>query len=181
MVKVEKITSRLNCKVEQFVTGTFRTYRMDGVPVLRHDRGYEWFNYEAGDKYIDCRRTGNYDRTISREEFERLLEEYKRQPDVNKFHIETYTMPMGCKAWIGANHFPHLIDEEKVYAIWQGMVDKVKRAFPQALVLRSLERRTAEEAFCDRESSICNSEWLIEEKGKPSWKYRVTMYVTKTA
>ena len=173
-VTVEKITERLDCKVEHYPTGLFRTYRMDGKPVLRQDRGYEWFNHDKGERYIDCRVSGSYDRSITREEFEGLLEEFKQQPPVNKFFIETYTMPVGCTAWIQANRFPDVTDEEKLYGIWQSMVKEVKRDYPKARTIRMLKRRSAEAAFRDRESSICNREW---ELSPTEGKYRVTMYV----
>ena len=95
-----------------------------------------------------------------------------------QFHIETYTMPVGCTSWITANHFPHLDDEERVYAIWQGMVKEVERDYPKATLHQARCRRTAEQAFRDRESSICSREWVLSPK---DGKYRVTMYVTKAA
>ena len=93
----------------------------------------------------------------------------------NLFHIETYTMPVGCTAWIQANHFPHLEDEERVYGIWQAMVKEVERDYPKARMIRALKRRSIEAAFSDRESSICNREWVLSST---AGKYRVTMYVT---
>ena len=95
-----------------------------------------------------------------------------------QFHIETYTMPVGCTSWITANHFPHLTAEEQVYGIFQGMVKEVARDYPHARLARSLHRRTVEQAFRDRESSICSREWVLSPK---AGKYRVTMYVTKAA
>ena len=96
----------------------------------------------------------------------------------NVFFIETYTMPVGCTAWIQANRFPDVLDEEKLYGIWQAMVKEVKRDYPKARTIRMLKRRSAEAAFRDRESSICNREWELSPK---EGKYRVTMYVTKAA
>ncbi len=95
-----------------------------------------------------------------------------------QFHIETYTMPVGCTSWITANRFPHLTDEEQVYGIFQGMVKEVGRDYPHARLARSLHHRTVEQAFRDRESSICSREWVLSPK---DGKYRVTMYVTKAA
>ena len=181
-IKEETITPRLVCRIVSCATGTFRTYLLDGKAVLRHDTGYEWFNHDRP-SYIDCRETGNYDRSISLEEFKQLLEEMKQlqvepKAEVVRYHIETYRMPVGCTSWITQNHFPHLEDEERVYGIWQGMVKEVKRDYPKARMVRSLRRRSADKAFCDRESSICNREW---ELSPIEGKYRVTMYVTKVA
>ena len=181
-IKNETITPRLVCRIVSCATGTFRTYLLDGKPVLRHDTGYEWFNHDRP-SYIDCRETGNYDRSITLEEFKRLLEEIKQlqvepKAEVVRVHIETYTMPVGCTAWITQNHFPHLEDEEKVYGIWQGMVKEVKRDYPKARMRRTLNRRTVEQAFADRESAICSREWMLPNG---EGNYRVTMYVTKAA
>ena len=177
-VTIETITPRLTCKVERYPNGTFRTYRMDGVPVLRKDRGYEWFNHDKGEVHIDCRVSGVYDCTVTREEFEQLLDEFRQQPVVNYFHIETYTMPVGCTSWILKDHFPHMADEEKVYGIWNSMVGEFERDYPKARLARSLRRRSAKKAFGDRESSICSREWLLSPT---EGKYRVTMYVSKVA
>ena len=70
----ETITSRLRCKVERAMTGTFRTYELDGKAVLRHDEGTEWFNHDKP-SFIDCRKTGVYDRNVTKEEFVELLGE----------------------------------------------------------------------------------------------------------
>lgn len=96
----------------------------------------------------------------------------------NLFHIETYTMPVGCTAWITNDHFPHLEDEEQVYGIWERIVKEFKRDYPKARMCRNLNRRSAEAAFCDRESSIVSREWMISPK---EGKFRATMYVTKAA
>lgn len=182
---IDIITPRLTCKTERLLTGTFRTYMLDGKPVLRRDRGYEWFNHEKGEVYIDCRTTGSYDRTISREEFDRLLDGYRKQTAADCFFIETYTMPytmlLGCKWWIKANSFPSMFDEEKCYSIWNDMVSEFKKSYPRARMSRNMNRRSVESAYNDRESSICNREWLIHSKDGHSWKYRVTMYVKKSA
>ncbi|MBR6141479.1 MAG: hypothetical protein IKQ37_06935 [Bacteroidaceae bacterium] len=75
MVTIETVTPRLQCKVERYVNGTFRTYMMDGKPVLRHDNGREWFN--DGPSYIDCRVSGVYDNNITQESFMALLRKFK--------------------------------------------------------------------------------------------------------
>ena len=171
---IENVTPRLEHRTVLCETGKFETWMLDGQPVLRRDKGYEWFNHDKPATLYDCRESGVYDRVISEQEFERLLDEFKRQPTVNKFFIETYTMPVGCTAWIQANRFPDVLDEEKLYGIWQSMVKEVKRAHPKARTIRMLKRRSAEQAFRDRESSICNREWELSPK---EGKYRVTMYV----
>ena len=94
-----------------------------------------------------------------------------------QFHIETYRMPVGLTTWQTENRFEPQDDEEQVYNRWQGVVREVKRDYPRARMSRMLNRRTAEQAFRDRESSICSREWLL-----PGGEYyRVTMYVTKAA
>lgn len=70
----ETITSRVRCKVERALTGTFRTYELDGRAMLRHDQGTEWFNHDKP-AFIDCRVSGVYDRSITKEEFVELLSE----------------------------------------------------------------------------------------------------------
>lgn len=74
----ETITSRVRCKVERALTGTFRTYELDGRPVLRHDQGTEWFNHDKP-SFIDCRTTGSYDRSVTKDEFVELLCELMQQ------------------------------------------------------------------------------------------------------
>lgn len=64
----------MQVKVERALTGVFRTYELDGKPVLRHDNGTEWFNHDKP-AYIDCRLSGSYDRSITKEEFQELLSE----------------------------------------------------------------------------------------------------------
>lgn len=96
----------------------------------------------------------------------------------NKFHIETYTMPVGCNSWIAANSFSSSPNEEQVYTTWKGVVKEVQRDYPKARVIRTLNRRSVKEAFNDRESSICSREW---ELSPADGKFRVTMYVTKAA
>ncbi len=99
----------------------------------------------------------------------------------NKYFVQTYKMPQGCNAWMQADRTPTVTNEDGCYATWRGFVDNVNYVYPKARMIRTLNRRTAEQAFNDRESSICSREWLIVEKDKPSWKYRVTMYVIKAA
>lgn len=96
----------------------------------------------------------------------------------NVFFIETYRMPVGCTSWISPQRSWEMENEDEVYQRWQGMVKEVKRDYPKARMVRSLRRRSADRAFCDRESSICNREW---ELSPTEGKYRVTMYVTKAA
>lgn len=74
----ETITSRVKCKVERALTGTFRTYELDGRPMLRHDQGTEWFNHDEP-AFIDCRVSGVYDRSITKDEFVELLGELMQQ------------------------------------------------------------------------------------------------------
>ena len=74
----ETITSRLRCKEERCLTGTFRTYELDGRPMLRHDQGTEWFNHDRP-SFIDCRVSGVYDRNVTKEEFTELLSELMQQ------------------------------------------------------------------------------------------------------
>ena len=96
---------------------------------------------------------------------------------MEQFHIETYTMPVGCTAWITENIFTPSQDEEQVYNRWQGIVREIGRDYPRAKIRRTMARRTAKQAFCDRESSICSREWTLPD-GEGC--YRVTMYVTET-
>jgi len=98
-----------------------------------------------------------------------------------RFFIATYTMPQGCTAWIPMNRFPSYAEEDKVFAVLQEMSEEVKQAYPDAKPTHRLLRRSVEQAFNDRESSICSREWLIEEKGKQPWRYRLTMYAEKVA
>lgn len=96
----------------------------------------------------------------------------------NQFHIETYTMPLGINSWQIENIMKASDDQEQVYNRWQAIVKEVKRDYPQARMSRTLNRRTVEQAFRNRESAICSREWRL-----PNGKgyYRVTMYVTKAA
>lgn len=96
----------------------------------------------------------------------------------NQFHIETYTMPLGIDTWQTENIFKPSDDEEQVYDRWQAIVKEVKRDYPHARMRRTLNRRSVEQAFSDRESSICSREWKLPDG---EGNYRVTMYVTKAA
>ena len=95
-----------------------------------------------------------------------------------QFHIETYRMPVGLSTWQTENRFEPQDDEEQVYSRWQAIVKEVERDYPRARMRRTLNRRTAEQAFRDRESAICSREWHLPD-GEGC--YRVTMYVTKAA
>ncbi len=66
------------CEDVYVPTGHFRTYMVDGKPVLRKDKGFEWFDYDQGEQYIDCRVSGNYDCNITKEEFDQLFGEFKK-------------------------------------------------------------------------------------------------------
>lgn len=104
-----------------------------------------------------------------------------KQEQQTRFFIVTYTMRQGSKAWVTANSYPSMADEDEVYSIWKRMAWEVKAAYPDATKVRELRRRSVEKAFNDRESSICSREWLIEEPSKQPWFYRLTMYVKKEA
>jgi hypothetical protein len=96
----------------------------------------------------------------------------------NMFHIETYTMPVGIDTWQAKDIFTPSDDEEQVYNRWQGVVREIERDYPRARLRRMQHRRTVEQAFRDRESSICSREWMLPDG---EGNYRVTMYVTKAA
>ncbi len=96
----------------------------------------------------------------------------------NQFHIETYTMPLGIDTWQTENIMKASDDEEQVYNRWQAIVKEVKRDYPRARMRRTLNRRTVEQAFGDRESAIASREWVLHN-GEGC--YRVTMYVTRKA
>lgn len=95
-----------------------------------------------------------------------------------QYHIETYTMPFGVDTWQTQDIMQASDDEEQVYNRWQAIVKEVKRDNPRARMRRTLNRRTAEQAFRDRESAICSREWHLPN-GEGC--YRVTMYVTRKA
>ena len=96
----------------------------------------------------------------------------------NKFHIETYTMPHGIDTWLAGDVSAPSDDEEQVYKSWLGMVKEFKRDCPKSRLRNYQTRRTAEQAFCDRESSVCSCEWSLPNG---EGNYRVTMHVTKAA
>ena len=96
----------------------------------------------------------------------------------NIYFIETYRMPVGCTSWISPQRSWEMENEDDVYQRWQAIVREVERDYPNARMSRTLNRRSAEQAFRDRESSICSREWVLSPT---EGKYRVTMYVTKAA
>ena len=75
---VETITPRLEHRTVLWDTGKFETWMLDGQPVLRRDKGYEWFNHDQPATLYDCRETGHFDRIIDVQEFDKLLSEYKQ-------------------------------------------------------------------------------------------------------
>ena len=77
-MSIETITPRLEHRTVLCPTGKFETWMQDGKPVLRREKGYEWFNYENPPTLYDCRATGQYDRVIDEQEFNKLLSEYKK-------------------------------------------------------------------------------------------------------
>lgn len=94
------------------------------------------------------------------------------------YFIQTYSMPDHCGTWIEQKTLPTMRSEEDCYQAWKREVERVRDEHPEAKVTRRLNRRTAEEAFSDRESSICSREWTETVAGRV-WKYRVTMYVIR--
>lgn len=95
-----------------------------------------------------------------------------------QFHIETYTMPLGITTWQTENIMTASGDQEQVYNRWQAIVKEIGREYLRATIRRTMARRTVEQAFRDRESSICSREWRLPDG---EGNYRVTMYVTKAA
>ena len=96
----------------------------------------------------------------------------------NIYFIETYRMPVGCTSWISPQRSWEMENEDEVYQRWQAIVKEVKRDYPHARMSRTLNRRSVEQAFLDRESSIASREWVLSRR---DGKYRVTMYVAKAA
>lgn len=72
------ITPRLEHRTTYRETGKFEKWMYDGQPVLRRNKGYEWFNHDLPPTHYECSKTGHFDRIITEQQFRQLLDEYKK-------------------------------------------------------------------------------------------------------
>ena len=115
--RIDTITPRLVCKVKFCETGTFRTYELDGKAVLRHDEGTEWFNHDKP-SFIDCRLTGVYDRSVTKEEFVELLSELRQTAGEPIPTNDVYVMHENGERELVASYDGNLSADYALYLYW---------------------------------------------------------------